>query len=74
MLMPHHYEQTVTPDAQTTAIIVAQWLVVGLPQDLADALGLYAASLGPEVTPSEAVRRVLREVLLGPGPPCPPAA
>jgi hypothetical protein len=73
-MMPHNHGKTVLQDAQTTAIVIAQWLIVGLPQDLADALAQYAASLGPEVTPAEAVRRVLHEVLLGQEPPYPPAA
>jgi hypothetical protein len=71
--MPHDHGKTVSQDAQTTAIVVAQWLIVGLPQDLADALGRYAACLGPEVTPAEAVRRVLQAILLGRDPPRPPA-
>jgi hypothetical protein len=71
--MPYDHGKTTTQDEQTAAIIIAQWLIVGLPQDLADALDQYAASLGPEVTPSEAVRRVLHEVLLGQDPPRPPA-
>jgi hypothetical protein len=62
--MPHDHKQIITPGEQTPAIVVARWLVVGLPQDLADALDRYAASLGPEVTPMEAARRILSERLL----------
>ena len=62
--MPHDHEQIV-PSDERAAIVVARWLIVGLPQDLADVLDRYATSLGPEATPAEAVRRVLQEVLLG---------
>jgi hypothetical protein len=55
------------------AIHVARWLIVALPQELADALDTYAASLGPEATPAEAARRVLQDVLLGRTPPRTPA-
>jgi hypothetical protein len=56
-----------------TAIVVARWLIVALPRELADALDHCAASLGPETTPAEAARRVLQAVLLGRTPPCTPA-
>lgn len=64
--MMAHDEPTNTPqDERMTAIVVARWLIVALPRDLADALDRYAASLGPETTPAEAARRVLQAVLLG---------
>jgi hypothetical protein len=65
-----HDSQTIIPqDERTTAIIVARWLIVALPQELADALDQYAALRGPEVTPAEAARGVLQAVLLGREPP-----
>jgi hypothetical protein len=63
--MLHNYGKPASQEERTAAIHVACWLNVALPQDLADALDRYAAALGPEITPAEAVRRVLREVLLG---------
>jgi hypothetical protein len=62
--MSHDYRNNLPEDERTTAIVVARWLVVALPQELADALERYAASLGPEVTAAEAARRILQEVLL----------
>lgn len=63
--MAQHTTLTITADEERPAVFVARWLVVGLPQDLADALEAYAAGLGPEATERDAVRQVLREVLLG---------
>lgn len=71
--MPHNHGNTITQDERTAAIVVARWLIVALPQELADALDRYAASLGPEATPAEAARWVLQEVLLAREPPHPPA-
>jgi hypothetical protein len=63
--MPHNRRKTGSQDEETAGFTVARWLIVALPQDLADALDRYTASLGPEVTSSEAIRRVLQAVLLG---------
>jgi hypothetical protein len=72
-MMAHDDQTSLTQDERTTAIVVARWLIMALPQDLADALDRYAASLGPEATPAEAARRVLQEVLLGRKPATTPA-
>ena len=72
--MPHEYDKTISQDERALAIHVARWLIVALPQELADALDKYAASLGPEATPAEAARLVLQEVLLGRRPPHAPTA
>jgi hypothetical protein len=67
--MSTEYGNTVNQGEQAVAIHVARWLIVALPQELADALDTYTASLGPEATPAEAARRVLQEVFLGRKPP-----
>ena len=61
--MPHENSNTVNQDEQ--AVAVARWLIVALPQELADALDTYAASLELEATASAAARRILQVVLLG---------
>jgi hypothetical protein len=71
--MLHEPGKTVSHDEQKSAIIVARWLTVALPQDLVEALDRYAASLGPETTAEAAIRRVLYEALLGQGSARPPA-
>jgi hypothetical protein len=68
-MMAHDSHTIIPQDERTTAIVVARWLIVALPQELADALDQYAASRGPEVTPAEAARWVLQAVLLGREPP-----
>ena len=62
--MAHDSHTIIPQDERRTAIVVARWLIVALPQELADALDQYATSRGPEVTPAEAVRWVLQAVLL----------
>jgi hypothetical protein len=57
-------QTTIPQDEQTTGFVVVRWLIMALPEDLADALDRYATSLGPEATPAEAARIVLQEVLL----------
>jgi len=63
--MPHENSNTVSQDEQAVAIHVARWLIVALPQELADALDTHAASLELETTASAAARRILQVVLLG---------
>jgi hypothetical protein len=63
--MPHNRRKTSAQAEEAEGFTVARWLIMALPQDLADALDWYTASLGLEVTSSEAIRRVLQDVLLG---------
>jgi hypothetical protein len=67
--MAHDSHTIISQDERTTAMVVARWLIVALPQELADALDHYAALRGPEVTPAEAARWVLQAVLLEREPP-----
>lgn len=69
-MMPHKNGDTDSQDEHVEAIYVARWLIVALPQDLADALDTYAASLEPETTASAATRRILQGVLLAGLQPC----
>jgi hypothetical protein len=71
--MAHEHGDIISHDDQHTAIIVARWLTVALPQDLSDALDQYASSLEPETTAAAAVRRVLHEALMGREQAHPPA-
>ena len=61
---------TGSQDEHAVAIHVARWLIVALPQELADALDTYAASLKPGTTDSAAARKILQMVLLGRTQPC----
>jgi hypothetical protein len=70
--MRHENSTTVSQDERAVAIHVARWLIVALPQELADALDPYAASLESETTASAAARRILQMVLLGRTLPCMP--
>jgi hypothetical protein len=63
--MQHENGNTVSHDEQAVAIQVARWLIVALPEDLANALDTYAASLESETTASAAARKILQIVLLG---------
>ena len=63
-MMPHENGNTVGRDERAVAIHVARWLIVALPQDLADALDTYVGSLESETTDSAAARRLLQMVLL----------
>ena len=60
-----HNHNIPTAQDDLGAITVTCWLTVALPQDLAEALDHYAATLGPGVKPAEAVRQMLRSFLLG---------
>jgi hypothetical protein len=62
--MPHENGNTVGRDERAVAIHVARWLIVALPQELADALDTYVGSLESEATDSAAARRLLQMVLL----------
>jgi hypothetical protein len=62
--MPHDNKNPIAQCGSTTTIVVAQWLVVALPQNLVDALDRYAASLAPGTTAAEAARRILQKILL----------
>lgn len=62
--MPHNNGTTSTQNEPSAAFVVSRWLVVALPETLADALDRYTAALGPEVTPTEAARHILHETLL----------
>jgi len=62
--MPYNNGTTGTQNESSAAFVVSRWLVVALPETLADALDRYAAALGPEVTSPEAVRHILQETLL----------
>ena len=64
-MMPHENGNTVSRDERAVAIHVARWLIVALPQELADALDTYVGSLESETTDSAAARRILQLVLLG---------
>jgi len=68
--MPQKNGSTDSQDEHTVAIHVARWLIIALPQELADALDIYATSLHPETTASAAARRILQRALLGGTQPC----
>jgi hypothetical protein len=62
--MSHSDGTTSTQHEPSAAFVVSRWLVVALPETLADALDRYTVTLGPEVTPTEAARHILQEALL----------
>jgi hypothetical protein len=70
--MPHKNSNIVSQEEPEVAIHVANWLIVALPHELADALDTYAASFEPGVTASAAARRILQSVLLEDIQPCMP--
>jgi hypothetical protein len=58
-------DQTIPYDERASAIQVAHWLIMALPQELADTLDRFAGSLGPDTTPAAAARCILQRFLLG---------